>query len=74
MLYHSLDLAQAGTIVLLDDAEREPERDAVAGWAARLGDAVLIGRPSGYSRGLAAIVVAAPKTAFIRTDGRRTEA
>jgi predicted O-methyltransferase YrrM len=74
MLYQSLDLAQAGTVVLLDDAEREPERGAVAGWAARLGDAVLIGRPSGYSRGLAAIVVAAPKTARIRTDGRRTAA
>jgi predicted O-methyltransferase YrrM len=74
MLYQSLDLAEAGTVVLLDDAERELERSAVAGWAARLGDAVLIGRPSGYTRGLAAIVVVAPKTACIRTDGRRTAA
>jgi predicted O-methyltransferase YrrM len=72
MLYQSLDLVQAGTVVLLDDAKREPERGAVARWAARLGDAVLIGRPSGYTRGLAAIVVAAPKTACLRSVGPRS--
>jgi predicted O-methyltransferase YrrM len=74
MLYESLDFAQAGTVVLLDDAAREPERDAIARWAARLGDAVLIGRPDGFERGLAAIIVAAPKTACLRTDGHRSAA
>lgn len=70
MLYQALDLSQAGTIVLLDDAERGPEREAVTWWEQRLGDAVLIGRLSGFARGLAAMVVAAPTTARIRTDGR----
>jgi predicted O-methyltransferase YrrM len=72
MLYQALDLAQAGTIVLLDDAARRPEQEAVTWWEERLGDAVVIGQLSGFARGLAAMVLVAPTTARIRTDGQES--
>ena len=58
-LYQLLDLCRPGTTVLLDDADRPEERQAVAGWAERLGDAIDVTFLSGFERGLARIVVAA---------------
>ena len=66
MLYQALDYAQAGTIVLLDDADREGEREALAEWQRVLGDAVSIARPTGFARGLAVITLVAPTVADIR--------
>lgn len=74
MLYQALDVAEAGTVVLLDDAERAPEREALIEWQERLGDAVLFAPLSGFARGLSAIIVAAPTTARLRTDGQRSSA
>ena len=70
MLYQALDHAQAGTIVLVDDAEREGERRALAAWESTLGDSVTIRRPAGFARGLAAVTLVAPTVAAIRM-GRR---
>ena len=72
MLYQALDVAEAGTVVLLDDAERDLEREALHEWDERLGDAVLIALLSGFARGLSAIIVAAPTTARLRRDGQRS--
>ena len=66
MLYQALEYAQSGSIVLLDDAERDDEQKALAAWNLQLGDAVQIHRPAGFARGLAAMILAAPNTARIR--------
>ena len=66
MLYQALDHAEAGTIVLFDDADREPERRALDAWQERLGDAIVVRRPVGFERGLGVVVLAAPTKARIR--------
>jgi predicted O-methyltransferase YrrM len=65
-LYQALDFAQAGSIVLLDDAERESEQAALRSWHELLGEAIRIVRPEGFAKGLAAIVLLAPTKAQIR--------
>ena len=66
VFYQALDHAQAGTIILLDDAERDGERQALAESEAVLGDAVTIRHPEGFARGLAAVTLIAPTVAGIR--------
>ncbi len=72
MLYQALDYADCGSIILLDDAEREDERHAVEMWRAQLGDAIEVCKPEGFERGLAVIVLAAPTKARIRTARGRS--
>jgi predicted O-methyltransferase YrrM len=71
MLPVALDYAQCGSIVLFDDAERDGERDALEAWECVLGDAVEVHRPAGFARGLAALILVAPRTAQIRLQPRK---
>ena len=66
MLYQALDYAQSGSIVLLDDADRDGEREALAEWQRVLEDAIQVYEPAGFGHGLAAVVLAAPTVARIR--------
>ena len=71
MLDQALEYAQSGSIVLLDDASRDDEQKAIGAWNAQVGDAVQIHRPSGFARGLAAMILVAPTTARIRMASAR---
>jgi predicted O-methyltransferase YrrM len=66
MIHQALEYAQAGTIILLDDANRDREGAALTEWQRLLGNAIQVHRPEHFSRGLAAIILAAPTTARIR--------
>jgi|SoiMethySBSTD1v2_1073268.scaffolds.fasta_scaffold175790_2 hypothetical protein len=70
MLPLALEHAQSGSIVLFDDADREPEARALAHWEDVLGDAVEVHRPQGFARGLAAVILVAPTVARIRMAPR----
>ena len=70
MLPQALEYAQCGSIIVFDDAGRDCERDAIARWEKRLGNAVEVHRPDGFARGLAAVILAAPTTAQIRLSPR----
>lgn len=72
MLPAALDYAQCGSVVLFDDADRDGERDALASWERVLGAAVEVHRPAGFTRGLAAVILVAPRTAQIRLAPRKT--
>jgi predicted O-methyltransferase YrrM len=56
-LYQVLDLARPGTIVLLDDAAREHEQEALRHWKENLGPAIEADVLPGFAKGLAAIIV-----------------
>lgn len=56
-LYQLLDYLHPGTLVLLDDADRRSECNALAHWKDNLGGAVEVLRPPGFSKGLAVILV-----------------
>lgn len=56
-LYQALDLGRAGTVIVLDDADREEEREAVGRIEAQLTDGIRVRRPEGFVRGLAVIEV-----------------
>jgi len=71
MLPAALEYAQCGSIVLFDDADRDGERDALASWERILGAAVEIHRPDGFTRGLAALILVAPRTAQIRLNPKQ---
>jgi predicted O-methyltransferase YrrM len=60
VLYQAMSFARAGTVVLLDDADRDQERAALADWTLRFGDAIEVRALPGFARGLAAIVVNTP--------------
>jgi predicted O-methyltransferase YrrM len=64
----ALDYAQCGSVVLFDDADRDGERHSLESWQRILGEAVEVHRPSGFARGLAAMIVVAPRTAQIRLN------
>jgi predicted O-methyltransferase YrrM len=66
MLPQALEHAQCGSIILFDDAVREGERSALTAWEAQLGNAVEVHRPTGFTRGLDALILIAPTTAQIR--------
>ena len=72
MLPVALDYAQCGSVVLFDDADRDGERDALASWEKVLGAAVEVHRPEGFTRGLAAVILVAPRTAQIRLAPKKT--
>ena len=62
MLPVALEYAQCGSIVLFDDGGR----DAVTSWEQLLAAAVEVHRPDGFTHGLAALILVAPRTAQIR--------
>jgi hypothetical protein len=72
MLPAALDYAQCGSVLLFDDADREGERAALAGWQRILGEAIEVHRPEGFARGLAAMILVAPRTAQIRLNPKRS--
>jgi predicted O-methyltransferase YrrM len=59
-LYQIMDFARAGTIVLLDDADRPGEQAALGQWLAHLGAAIEVIHLPGFSKGLAAVIVREP--------------
>jgi predicted O-methyltransferase YrrM len=60
VLYQALDLARAGTLVLLDDANRPTEQAILRQWRDRLGEAIEVSLLPGFTKGLASIVVRTP--------------
>lgn len=72
MLPVALEYAQCGSVLLFDDADRDGERDALASWEQVLGAAVEVHRPAGFTRGLAAVILVAPRTAQIRLAPKRS--
>ncbi|MPZ22507.1 MAG: hypothetical protein GEU28_02980 [Dehalococcoidia bacterium] len=60
ILYQALEFARAGSIVLLDDATREPEVQALERWGADLHDAIQIDLLPGFEKGLASTIVRKP--------------
>jgi len=67
MLPVALDYAQCGSIVLFSDGEQ-----ALGPWEQVLGAAVEVHRPAGFARGLAAVILVAPRTAQIRLTPKRS--
>jgi predicted O-methyltransferase YrrM len=59
-LHQALPHAQRGAVVLVDDADRAQEREALAGWRDHFGDAIETTTLSGFAKGLATIIVHAP--------------
>jgi predicted O-methyltransferase YrrM len=59
-LYQVMDLSRAGTIVLLDDAARPREQDALRHWQENLGEAIEVRLLPGFAKGLAAIIIRNP--------------
>lgn len=59
-LYQMLDHCRPGTIVLLDDAGRKQEQQALQQWKLYLKDAIEVQQLPGFKRGLAAIIVKEP--------------
>jgi predicted O-methyltransferase YrrM len=60
VLYQVMDFAKPGSLVLLDDADRESERQALAGWQDNFGEAIRIQILDGFPKGLAAITIVQP--------------
>ncbi len=60
VLYQAMDVARPGTIVLLHDADRLAERESLADWQRSFGSAIEVTRLSGFSKGLAAIIIVEP--------------
>jgi predicted O-methyltransferase YrrM len=60
ILYQALDFARPGTIVVLDDAEREEEQVALSRWQDNLGQAIEVSLLHGFTKGMAVIIVREP--------------
>jgi predicted O-methyltransferase YrrM len=56
-LYQILDHCRPGTCVLLDDADRDRETEALQRWSATLGNAIEVRRLEGFEKGLALVIV-----------------
>ena len=59
-LYQVLDFVRAGTLVLLDDANRPEERAMLSRWQDNLGDAIEVKLLPEFSHGMAAIIIREP--------------
>lgn len=59
-LYQVMEFARPGTIVLVDDADRTQEREAIERWRGDFGPRIEVEFLSGFERGLAAILVRRP--------------
>jgi predicted O-methyltransferase YrrM len=60
VLYQAMGLARPGTVILLDDADRPEERNALDRWQSNLGDAIEITSLGGLTREIAAIIIRRP--------------
>ena len=60
IVYQALDVARPGTLILLDDANRKAEQEALAAWQENLGNAIEVSMLPGLPRGMAAIIVCKP--------------
>jgi hypothetical protein len=60
VLYQAMQWARAGTLVLLDDANRREEQSAISCWKDTLGEAITVEYLSGFAKGLSAIVIHEP--------------
>ncbi len=60
MLYQAMDHARPGTLIVLDDANRPAEQAILGAWRDNFGDAVEIAAHSGFTKGLATILVVRP--------------
>ena len=56
-LYQLMSFARKGTIVVLDDANRESEQRAIQGWQDAFGDAIEAHRFTEFRKGLAIVIV-----------------
>jgi hypothetical protein len=56
-LYQLMEYCRPGTCLLLDDANRPDEKNALAGWASVLGDAIEIRTIEGFAKGLGAVII-----------------
>jgi hypothetical protein len=59
-LYQAISLSRPGTVILLDDANRDQERAALQRVEETLGEAIEILRPEGFRKGLAILIVHEP--------------
>lgn len=57
ILYQVMEYCRPGTCILLDDADRPGERQALESWEAVFGPAIEIRRLDGFSKGLASVIV-----------------
>ena len=64
-LHQALERSREGTVIVVDDAARASEREAIANWRAAVGDAIEIREPDGFSRGVAVAMVRAPHPARV---------
>lgn len=56
-LYQAMELTRPGTLVLLDDANRNEERATVTHWQDTLGEAIEVVRLPGFTKGMTAVIV-----------------
>jgi hypothetical protein len=68
MLPVALDYAQCGSIVLVSDVAH----NALGPWEQMLGAAVEVHHPAAFARGLAAVILVAPRTAQVRLAPKRS--
>jgi hypothetical protein len=61
-LYQAMEFAKAGTLLLLDDANRAEERAVLSRWQDNLGNAIEVKLLPQFPHGMAAILVRAPVT------------
>ncbi len=59
-LFQAMDLVRAGAVILLDDAARQAERQALALWRETFGEAIESFDLEGFPKGLSAICVREP--------------
>lgn len=59
-LYQAMKFARPGTLFLLDDASRSSEMAAIAHWQKIFGQAFMVEHLSGFSKGLAAVIIRQP--------------
>jgi predicted O-methyltransferase YrrM len=59
-LYQAMDYLKPGALLLLDDSERREERATLANWQEMLGSAIEVTELTGFTRGMAAIIVHEP--------------
>ncbi|MES4787335.1 MAG: hypothetical protein C4294_17745, partial [Nitrospiraceae bacterium] len=57
MLYQAMDFARRGTLLVLDDADRIEELTILSRWQDSLGEAIEVNRLSGFTKGMASIIV-----------------
>ena len=71
VLYQVMEFARPGTLVLLDDAGRAEERQALSRWQENLGDVIEVALLPGFPKGLAAITIREPIRAEELYEGCR---